>query len=176
MTNGRHYSLLPAGEFQPASISTESVVTDLDLWRNMVREYSEEMLGQPEHDGSSGRPIDYDAWRFYRDMSAARRSSDLRVYALGVVLDALSLNTSIATVAVIESRAFDRLFRDLVDTNSEGDVITSLSSTKTIRGLPFDARTVQQLTSAEPLGQTSAACLALAWRHRVVLLDGARTA
>jgi hypothetical protein len=47
VTNGRHYSLLPAGEFQPASISTDSAATDLDLWRNMVREYSEEMLGQP---------------------------------------------------------------------------------------------------------------------------------
>ena len=47
----------------------------------MVREYSEEMLGQPEHDGSSGRPIDYDTWRFYRDMSAARLSGELRVYA-----------------------------------------------------------------------------------------------
>jgi hypothetical protein len=72
---------------------------------------------------------------------------------------------------VIESRAFDRLFRDLVDTNSEGDVVRSLSSSKTVKGLPFDAGTVLQLTSAEPLGQTSAACLALAWQHRADLLD-----
>jgi hypothetical protein len=133
------------------------------------------MLGQPEHDGSSGRPIDYDTWRFYRDMSAARSSGELRVYALGIVLDALSLNSSIAKVAVTDSRAFDRLFRDLVATNSEGDVVTSLSSTKTLRGLPLDARTVQQLTRAEPLGQTSAACLALAWRHRRALLNGPQT-
>lgn len=175
VTSGRHYSLLPAGEFQPASISTESVATDLDLWRNMVREYSEEMLGQPEHDGSSGRPIDYDTWRFYRDMSAARTSGELRVYALGIVLDALSLNSSIATVAVVESRAFDRLFRDLVDTNSEGTVMQSLPSNTTVRGLPFDAPTVHQLTSSEPLGQTSAACLALAWKHRAALMSGSQT-
>ena len=87
------------------------------------------------------------------------------------MLDALSLNASIATVAVIESRVFDRLFRDLVGTNSEGDVIRSLPATKTVSGLPFDARTVRQLTSAEPLGHTSAACLALAWQHRAVLLS-----
>src|SRR6266542_65995 len=62
VTNGRHYSLLPAGEFQPASISTQSIATDLDIWRNMVREYAEEMLGQPEHDGSSGIPVDYEIW------------------------------------------------------------------------------------------------------------------
>jgi hypothetical protein len=54
VTNGRHYSLLPAGEFQPASIAIRSIRSDRDLWRNSVREYSEEMLGQPEHDGSSG--------------------------------------------------------------------------------------------------------------------------
>lgn len=73
VTNGRHYSLLPAGEFQPASIATQSISSDLDLWRNIVRESSEEMLGQPEHDGSSGTPVDYETWPFYRDMSRARR-------------------------------------------------------------------------------------------------------
>ena len=153
MTNGRHYSLLPAGEFQPASISTDSVATDLDLWRNMVREYSEEMLGQPEHDGSDGRPIDYDTSRFYRDISAARASGELRVYALGIVLDALSLNSSIATVAVIDRQAFDRLFLNLVDVNCEGTVIRSLESTKSVKGLPFDAQTVRQLTASEPLAR-----------------------
>jgi hypothetical protein len=93
VTNGRHYSLLPAGEFQPASISPYSIETDLDIWRNMVREYAEEMLGQPEHDGSSGDPVDYDVWPFYRDMTAAREAGHIRPYALGVILDALSLNS-----------------------------------------------------------------------------------
>jgi hypothetical protein len=92
VTNGRHYSLLPAGEFQPASISPQSISTDLDIWRNMVREYAEEMLGQPEHDGSSGVPVHYDVWPFYRDMTAARAAGQVRPYGLGVVLDALSLN------------------------------------------------------------------------------------
>jgi hypothetical protein len=172
VTNGRHYSLLPAGEFQPASISTESIATDLDLWRNMVREYSEEMLGQPEHDGSSGRPIDYDAWRFYRDMSTARASGEARFFVLGVVLDALSLNASIATVSLFEAPAFDHLFRDRVAANAEGDVIFSLDSTSTVRGLAFDEVMVRRLTTSEPLGQTSAACLSLAWQHREHLLAG----
>jgi hypothetical protein len=38
---GGHYSLVPAGEFQPIG------GLDGDLWRNIVREYSEELLGQP---------------------------------------------------------------------------------------------------------------------------------
>ncbi len=105
-------------------------------------------------------------------MSEALSPGELRVYALGIVLDALSLNASIATVAVIESPAFDRLFRDLVDTNSEGEVVRSLSPAKAVEGPAFDDRTVQQLTSGEPLGQTSSACLGLAWRHRAALLKG----
>jgi hypothetical protein len=172
VTNGRHYSLLPAGEFQPASISPQSITTDLDIWRNMVREYAEEMLGQPEHDGSSGVPVDYEIWPFYRDMTAARAAGTVRPYALGVILDALSLNASIATATVVDDTVFDELFRDLVARNPEGEVVFSLDNNKSIRGLPFDEETVKRLTTREPLGQTSAACLTLAWRHRAELLEG----
>ncbi len=170
VTNGRHYSLLPAGEFQPASIAADSIGEDLDLWRNIVREYSEEMLGQPEHDGSSGVPVDYETWPFYRDMTEARRAGRLRVYALGVVLDALSLNSSIATAAVFEDETFDRLFRDMVAANPEGDVLTSPDTDDFVQGHPFVAETVESFTTERPLGQTSAACLALAWQHRTALL------
>lgn len=168
--NGRHYSLLPAGEFQPAGISPRSLVADLDIWRNMVREYAEEMLGQPEHDGSSGNPVDYEIWSFYRDMTAARQAGSIRPYVLGVVLDALSLNASVATATVIDDHIFDNLFRDRVSTNPEGEVITSIGSDKSVHGLPFNQETVTRLLTHEPLGQTSAACLSLAWKHRAVLL------
>ncbi|MFI6827577.1 hypothetical protein ACIBG5_10790 [Kribbella sp. NPDC050241] len=170
VTNGRHYSLLPAGEFQPASISPQSIEADLDIWRNMVREYAEEMLGQPEHDGSGGVPVDYDIWPFYRDMTIAREAGTVRPFALGIILDALSLNSSIATTTVIDDTVFDDLFRELVASNPEGEVILSLDNNKSIRGLPFDEPTVKRLTTREPLGQTSAACLTLAWRHRDQLL------
>jgi transcriptional regulator with XRE-family HTH domain len=114
VTNGRHYSLLPSGEFQPASISPASVDQDLDLWRNVVREYSEEMLGQPEHDGSAGAPVDYAIWPFYRDITRARDNGQVRPYLLGVILDALSLNAVIATAVVTDDDVFDRLFREMV--------------------------------------------------------------
>jgi hypothetical protein len=65
VTGGGEYCLIPAGEFQPASVSPNSVLSDLNIWRNIVREYSEELLGQPEHDGSSGRPVDYEHWPFF---------------------------------------------------------------------------------------------------------------
>jgi len=41
-------------------------VNDLGLWRNIVREYSEELLGTPEHDGTRSQPIDYANWPLYQ--------------------------------------------------------------------------------------------------------------
>ncbi|MCA1676766.1 MAG: helix-turn-helix domain-containing protein, partial [Actinobacteria bacterium] len=50
---GGQYGVIPAGEFQPSCVAPACMQDDLDLWRNIVREYSEELLGHPEHDGSS---------------------------------------------------------------------------------------------------------------------------
>ncbi len=99
-------------------------------------------------------------------MQRAREAGHLRAYVLGVVLHALSLNPSILTVVIIDDTAFDDLFRDLVAVNAEGRVVTSLDNDQSVYGLPFTQVTVRQFLDREPLGGTSAACLALAWRYR----------
>lgn len=167
---GGQYGVIPAGEFQPSCIAPDCMLDDLDLWRNIVREYSEELLGQPEHDGSSGQPVDYECWPFYRAMQRARDDGQLRVYVLGVVIHALGLNPAIMTVAIIDDVVFDDLFRDLVTVTAEGQVVSSLGNTQSV-GLPFTEATVQRFLDHEPLGGTSAACLALAWRHREKLCE-----
>ncbi|MFF3669926.1 hypothetical protein [Microtetraspora malaysiensis] len=50
-----------APRFQPSSMAPWDLLNDFDLWRNIVWELSEELLGTPEHDGSRSVPIDYDA-------------------------------------------------------------------------------------------------------------------
>lgn len=167
---GGQYGVIPAGEFQPSCIAPACMQDDLDLWRNIVREYSEEMLGEPEHDGSSGEPVDYECWPFYRAMQRAHEAGQLRAYVLGVALHALGLNPAIMTAVVIEDVVFDELFRELATVNAEGQVITSLDDDQSLYGLPFTGATVQQFLSREPLGGTSAACLALTWRYREGLL------
>ena len=170
---GSQYGVIPAGEFQPSCVAPACMQDDLDLWRNIVREYSEELLGQPEHDGSSGQPLDYECWPFYHAMQRAREAGQLRPYVLGVVLHALGLNPAIITAVVIDDVVFDDLFRELVTVTAEGQVVTSLDHNQSLHGLPFTEATVRRFLEHEPLGGTSAACLALAWRHRGRLcLDG----
>jgi hypothetical protein len=41
---GGMLSVMPTGVFQPASITPTHNSADFDLWRNMMREYSEEFL------------------------------------------------------------------------------------------------------------------------------------
>ncbi len=66
---------------------------------------------------------------------------------------------------------FDDLFRELVTVNAEGRVVSSLGDDHSVRGLPFSEATVRQFLDREPLGGTSAACLALAWRYREALVQ-----
>jgi hypothetical protein len=172
-TGGGEYCLVPAGEFQPASVSPDSLRADLDIWRNIVREYSEELLGQPEHDGNSGRPLDYERWPFYRAMQNARERGQLRVYVLGVALHALSLNATIVTVAIIDSVVFDSLFREAAQVNAEGEIVARLGDGRKGHGLTFDEATVNRLLHVEPSVSSSAMVgLSMAWRHRDHLLHG----
>lgn len=169
---GGQYGLVPAGEFQPASIDPSSVAADLNLWRNIAREYSEEVLGEPEHDGSSSRPLDYDGWPFYRALQQALETGQIRAYYLGVVLNALSLNAAVLTAVVIRDDTFDRIFRDRVESNAEGTILATLAGADSTNGLPFRDSHVRELTGGTSLGATSMACLAVAWFHRERILAG----
>ena len=160
------YDVIPAGEFQPSSIGPHDQANDFDIWRNIAREYSEELLGTPEHDGSTGTPIDYDAWPFYRLLGQARAEGKLAAFCL----DALTLAATILTVVVIDDDVFDEAFRDAVGVNAEGITIFDERGDDTGQGIPFIDRTVNHLLNSEPMASPGAACLALAWRHRIALL------
>jgi hypothetical protein len=51
--------------------------------RNMPREFSEELLGNLEHDGTASAPINYEADETFRSLNQARREGRLRVFCLG---------------------------------------------------------------------------------------------
>jgi len=164
------YDVIPAGEFQPSSIAPHDLSGDFDIWRNIVREYSEELLGAPEHDGSRSEPIDYDGWPFSRALGRARREGKLHAVCLGAGLDALTLAATILTVVLIDADVFDEVFRDAVQVNAEGITMFDEQGNSTGHGLSFSEQNVTRLLEREPMASPGAACLALAWRHRIALL------
>ncbi|MGJ7905762.1 hypothetical protein ACOQFL_04695 [Actinopolyspora sp. H202] len=96
-------------------------------------------------------------------MDRARGEGRLRVYYLGVTLDALTLSGDILTVAVIEPDSYDELFGAAVTTNDEGRIPA--------RHLPFEANTISRLHELGQLSPGASAAVNLAWQHRRALLD-----
>ncbi|MEV5302692.1 helix-turn-helix transcriptional regulator [Amycolatopsis methanolica] len=154
--------LLPAGIFQPSSVIPAAVAADFSIWRNIQREYAEELLGHDEYDGS-GKPIRYDKLEPFTTMDEALRDGHIRVFCLGVTLDALTLAGDILTVAVIAPDTYDALFANAVETNSEGSMPA--------RAFPFEENTLTWLRESKRLSPGASAALHLAWSNRKVLLD-----
>jgi transcriptional regulator with XRE-family HTH domain len=164
------YDVIPAGEFQPSSIAPHDLVNDFDIWRNIVREFSEELLGTPEHDGTRSSPIDYDGWPLYRDLGRARAEGKVSAVCLGAGVDALTLAATILTVVIIDAEVFDELLADAVQVNAEGLTLFGEDGDSSGTGIEFSERNVTRLLENEPMASPGAACLALAWRNRIALL------
>jgi transcriptional regulator with XRE-family HTH domain len=159
--------IMPAGVFQPSSILPGAQEADFDLWRNMMREYSEEFLGNAEH-GGDGDPADYSAEPF-ASFEAARAAGRIRVFCLGVALDALTLYGEILTVAVFDGSTYDRLFAGMVDSNDEGTVVKT-GRVQPTSALPFTRHVLDELAHGGCLAPAAAGCLELAWQHRNTIL------
>jgi hypothetical protein len=158
---GGMLSVFPTGVFQPASVIPAPDSPDFDLWRNVMREYSEEYLGNPEHDGD-GLPIDYTSDEPFRSLDNARAAGRIRVLCLGIGIDALNHVGDIFTVAIFDSDVFDDIFGHMVQENDEGTVER--------QAFTFDHATIRRLLDTEPLAPSGAACLHLAWEHRASIL------
>jgi transcriptional regulator with XRE-family HTH domain len=160
--------VIPAGVFQPSGIAPWNMAADFDLWRSILREYSEEMLGNPEHDGSSGEPIDYGSEEPFRTLNEGRRRGQVKTWCFGVGIDPLVPAGEILTATVIDAEVFDAAFSGMVARNSEGDLYPSDEGSV---GIAWTAANVRKAQTQEPLASAAAACIALGWKHRDLLLQ-----
>jgi hypothetical protein len=167
-TTGGVYGLIPSGEFQPSTGRVCDRRDDLSLWRGMVREFSEELLGEPERGRGSGELLAYDDWPFYRAMEHARAEGRVRPYCLGVGMDALTLTATVLTVTVIDDEVFDELFGAAVLVNAEGTVVGSAATGAD--ALPFDDERVSRFLGEEPMASPAACTLHRAHLFRDSLL------
>lgn len=159
-SGGGLFQVMPVGMFQPTSASPCDERSDFDLWRGLVREYSEEFLGSPERDGGDGS---YEAWPFFQAMDEARRTGAIRIHCLGLGLDPLTLVADVLMAAVFDDDAFDDLLGSFGEDNEEGQIVTAEG-----QGFAFDAKGVEP--TAKPMQPAGAAVVALAWQNRQALL------
>lgn len=156
--------VMPAGEFQPSSMAAVDIENDFSLWRNIMREFSEEFLGNPEHDGSGTHSIDYAEEEPFRSFELARTAGTFRIWYYGLVLEPLELGAATMTVAVVDDEVFDQLFSQLVRHNDEGFVVGRDGRTD----MPFTAEAIERLDTR--LSASALTLLRLAWRDRGIVL------
>ena len=166
---GGMYHVVPAGVFQPAALAPAHQTNDFSLWRNIQREFSEEFLGNGEHDGNSADPVAYDTDEPFASFERARQAGDFRVFACAMVCEPLTLWVELLTVAVIAAPVFDALFSKMVAVNEEGAAVSTEAGRPTV-GIPFTEAARERLRT-EPLSPISRACIELAWQYRHQLLD-----
>jgi hypothetical protein len=158
---GGLYQVIPVGVFQPSGEAPWNEANDFSLWRGLLREYAEELLGADEDHGSERAPIDYAAWPLARAMTDGLAGGRVRAWCLGLGADPLTFALDLLAVVVIDAPLYDDLFGDLVDANAEGRVI---------KPRPFDEPSVAELLKDAPLQAAAAALLTLALAHRDTLL------
>ncbi|GAB3170446.1 hypothetical protein GCM10027059_36890 [Myceligenerans halotolerans] len=164
---GMHH-VAPAGVFQPAALAPAHQRNDFSLWRNVQREFSEEFLGNAEHDGNSIDPISYDTDEPFVSFERARQAGDFQIYACALVVEPLTLWVELLTVAVVAAPVFDSLFAGMVAINEEGAAVSTESGVPNV-GIPFTGQARERLRD-ELLSPISRACIELAWEHRHELL------
>ncbi len=155
------YQVLPVGVFQPSGEAPWNEASDFSLWRGLLREYAEELLGADEDHGSEQAPVDYGAWPLARALDGGLGDGRVRAWCLGLGADPLTFAVDLLAVVVIDAPLYDELFGAMVAANAEGRVIASC---------PFDPLSVGALLADAPLQAAAAALLTLALGHRNLLL------
>lgn len=166
-TSGGIVGVMPAGVFQPSTVRAGERGQDFDLWRNIMREYSEEYLGNAEHSGD-GWGADY-AQEPLLSMDQARQAGGIRLFCIGIGLGALDLWAGLETIAVIDAPVFDQLFADMVHVNQEGTVMRVGRSVPSVH-VPFTEAVIDELEATGRLAPETTFSLRTAWTHRAQLL------
>lgn len=122
---GGLYQVVPVGVFQ------SSGPDDFDLWRFLLREYAEEVLGEPEVEAP-----DYRTWPFAVAMTG---NPGVEAHVLGLGVDPLTFATDLLVRVVVDAPVFDEIFGGRVAVNDEGAVTARPFTAGAIEGLPMQA-------------------------------------
>jgi hypothetical protein len=119
---GGLYQVVPVGVFQGEPFS---------LWRFLLREYAEELLGEPERETVDPT--------FEAAMTAALAAGRIRALCHGMGVDPLTFATDLLVSVQLDDDVFEELFGARVAVNDEGTVSEHPLTAATIAGLPMQA-------------------------------------
>jgi hypothetical protein len=120
---------------------------DFSLWRFLLREYAEEVLGEPEVEAP-----DYATWPFAVAMTEALAAGGITARCLGLGVDPLTFATDLLVAVEFAAPVFDELFAGRVAVNDEGAVSARPFSAAAIEGLPMQAAGAALVRLAAPAG------------------------
>ncbi|HEY2763945.1 MAG TPA: XRE family transcriptional regulator [Pseudonocardiaceae bacterium] len=152
---GGTFMVVPVGIFQAIDDQPGNEHNDFSLWRCLLREYAEELLGASED--YQGDQVDYDNWPFAARMTTALRSGLISAHVLGLGVDPLTFATDLLVRVEFDAALFDEIFAGIVASNAEGRLIGAGH-----RGLPFTPDQVRQLVGRRSMQPAGAAALILA--------------
>lgn len=153
--------VVPAGEFQPVGGDPTSAPAQCDLWTNVRREFSEELLGVAEDPGPTAGAAD-PSGAPDAALERLQASGEATPWILGCALDPVTWKPEVLTALVLSARAADQLFRTVPTHNEEGTVLAGDGG----HGLVLDEATVRAVVDDPATVAVGRACLTLAWRHR----------
>lgn len=125
---GGLYQVLPVGVFQATGPGRDHA--DFSLWHCVLREYAEELLGEPERSD-----VDYDTWPFAVAMTSALRDGRISADCLGLGVDPLTFATDLLVRVELAADVFDDLLGNWVTHNDEGAVSERPFTAASIAGL-----------------------------------------
>lgn len=156
------YHVIPAGEFQPSCRALNAFGDDFNLWKSIMREYAEELLNMPEHDGNSMVQFNYETEPFI-SLERERQHGNIKVFYLGTALDTITFQAEIMTVAVFKKESFDRIFVKIIYENKEGQIINDANEW----GREFTITERDQYINANTL-PSAQAILNIAWDNQQI--------
>ncbi|MHA6793940.1 helix-turn-helix domain-containing protein [Pseudonocardia bannensis] len=152
---GGLYQVIPVGVFQASGDQPWNETNDFSLWRGMIREFAEELLGGSEDYGTESAPIDYHRLPLARRLDDILERGKAEAVLLGLGADPLTLAVDALTAVVLDASEFDNVFGDLVTGNSEGSVDAAH---------PLTDDEVRRFVRRERMQAAGAAALALFWQ------------
>lgn len=157
---GGLHMVIPTGIFQATSDAPERQGVELSLWDCLVREYAEELLGEPELEAGDER-LACAAWPFARAMSAGLDDGRIAADVCALGVDPLTFATDVLVVVDVESTLYDELFRDAVATNAEGSLARPDGGGDGPARFPLTPEVVAGLLAERPMQPAAAALLTL---------------